>query len=152
MILEDKLVKLCKQDNFSLAETLIFASSLDNETRATEYMQKFRIKCCQPISERYTFQWAEDNLDKALVIFDKPCRDKPKRATYIDDIDFLEVIERQLSNDDCVGSCYGLTLLYAAICDELGVETVGIVDHYEKKENFMEAFRYDRLSHMCDRI
>jgi len=122
--LEDKLVSMCQQDGFDLAEAFFIASGIRDERELASYMQKFE-GLCSTISEDPKVKSASNKVEKAKAIFDWLWESKPDRYNSCNKL--TDALDNQLSKEKkSVGDCGGLTSLYNSICQRFGISVLSV--------------------------
>lgn len=116
--LEEKLIRMCKDEEFDLANAGLIASGIRDKGGLDFYLDKFN-GLVLSIAADSRVSSAETDVKKAQAVFDWLWESKPKRDDSASRL--TDALDNQLSNREQVGDCMGLTLLYNSICQRLGI-------------------------------
>ena len=91
--LEKKLIKMCKSDDFDLAEAGFIISEVRDEKELSDYMAKFD-GLCSKIADDPAVKSASDKVEKAEAIFDWFWNSKSERYNGV--YRLTDVLDNQL--------------------------------------------------------
>ncbi len=120
--LEDQLFS---RVTFDLGWAAIVACGVQREEEVENYLRQINY-LCQQIFPKIV---SSNPIDRAKAIFDWLWTKKPRRYKYQGNFKLTEVLKAQLGEEEAVGNCLGLTLLYNVLCQRFGLKVkAGYVD------------------------
>lgn len=123
----EELIDLCYDYcDFDLVKSAFIASGIKDRGKLKFYLERFNDLCLK-ISLDKRFITATTDVGKGQAIADYLWDGKPNRAERSND-EFgtwrlSEVLDNQLSDQEVVGNCVGLSVLYNSIANQLGLVT-----------------------------
>ena len=118
--------KLDKGGEIDLARGALLASGVETVKELSRYLEKID-RLCQKIADAFgdLFQNGSDS-EKAKGVFDWLWQEKTHRYEYGGSFRLTCVLDAQLGENEKVGNCLGLTVLYNVLAQRFGLE-VGAV-------------------------
>ena len=109
---------LFAQSPSDLGWAAIVASGVQTEEEVKNYLGQIDYLCQQLVPEIVS----PNHTERAKAIFDWLWAEKPKRYQYRGNFKLTEVLKAQLGEEEAVGNCLGLTLLYNVLCQRFGLK------------------------------
>jgi tetratricopeptide (TPR) repeat protein len=118
----DKLEKaLLEGKKIDLAEGALLASGVNTKNDFNRYLTVIDLLC-----QRIAQAVKGDDVERAREIFDWLWRVKPHRHEYRGNFRLSDALEAQLGEQERVGNCLGLTVLYHVLAQRFGLQVKAV--------------------------